>query len=767
MGERGLEQGTAEAEPEAQPLEGIGQAGRELHLAVDVPEAGEPADERDPGAGHRRDVDPLPGVAVDVVEVHARGPQEVVIGELGLAEIYGGHALDGRGQRRVAAGPRIVVGEVAQLLGSRELAGEQHLGKDNVGLLEDLVAVQHQRVVVEQERIGIGWRRGEVPLRQPEIAVVLGRDAQAGVVRHGDPVRGLDPARHLDRAQVESRGQLAPGVGVVVLESGREAGRVAEVGAGHQVRVRVVVHQRGVLVGPGHPLDAERAAVRWRVGAERCPQPGGLQDHLGTAREQDVAVVGSGDVGLDAEGDGGVDVVLRRAGREVGRRLVAADRPPRVQRAPLAHLGGPSPGAIEGGDPELDQRPRDGRLRVGEEGKREDLGVPEVVPLVPLAREALRGQRRAAVAPGRLEHAEQVVADALLDRDVALELDVRGGPEPGELGALLGRQPVEPDRPGIGDGRLRIADEVALRHVERREVGEDLGDLERLAGLEQGADLERRAAPVGVGRALHLAAVRVPDSVVRGRHHRQTGGRGPLHHHAPRAVDLGADQAERVLRHDGAQPGIVGVAAVVHPGVDRGHDPHRHRAVLGGDPVPDRGDAHPRQRDQPLCGHPDLRPVRRLPPERAGQHPGPHVERPLVRDDACRSPGRADRRRRAARCRLPSATLSSTWWLRAIAGAGSRGTRSASPRRSRSRTSRGRRCPPPPRGCRAGRGGRWPARRSSRSGAGAPPRRRARGSARGPPGRSAGRRGAARARGARLRSPRRAPPDGPLPATTP
>ena len=119
------------------------------------------------------------------------------------------------------------------------------------------------------------------------------------------------------------------------------AGGVAQVEPGHHVRVRVVVDDGRVLVGAGDPMDVERLRPVASVEPEVGPQPGGLDEDLGAFVGEEVDVAGGLQVSAQGEHHRRVDVVLRGAGGVVGRRLLAVDRPPRVERADLAHLRRP------------------------------------------------------------------------------------------------------------------------------------------------------------------------------------------------------------------------------------------------------------------------------------------------------------------------------------------------------------------------------------------------------------------------------------------
>ena len=88
----------------------------------------------------------------------------------------------------------------------------------------------------------------------------------------------------LEFGQVELRGpaQLIEGIRVPVGQEAHGAGRVAEIEPRHHVRVEVVVHHRRVLVGARHTVDVEGLRSVARVEAEVDPQPGGLDQDLGT-----------------------------------------------------------------------------------------------------------------------------------------------------------------------------------------------------------------------------------------------------------------------------------------------------------------------------------------------------------------------------------------------------------------------------------------------------------------------------------------------------
>ena len=436
-------------------------------------------------------------VSVDVVEIHPGGLHEVAVGGLAVAELRGGDTLDARGQRRVTGRERVVVVEVALLLGGRELAAEQHLGQHDVGLLEHLVAVDDERVVVQQKRVVARRRAFEVPRRAVQERVVLGVDPEALVQRDAHQVCGTPPLAHLVFAQPDRPRECRPSLGRRHGQVIGQPDRVAKVCPGHEVRVAVVVDQRRVLVGACDLVDAEGAIAGRDVVPQVRPQAGGLEHDLGATLEQERPVAGRRDVLPDRVGDVGVDVVLGRAGGEVRRRLLPSDGAPRIQRAALAHLCRTLASPVQDPASVAEQGAGNRGLRVGEERQGEDLGVPEVVTVVALARQALRGQARPPVATCGLEQAEQVVAHALLERLVAVDLDVGDAPEFIQDRPLLVCESLEP---ALTDRLDRLAcprHEPFLGDLERAVIAKELGEPDRSAGRDNLLD---RQGDVVLGR---------------------------------------------------------------------------------------------------------------------------------------------------------------------------------------------------------------------------------------------------------------------------
>jgi hypothetical protein len=183
--------------------------------------------------------------------------------------------------------------------------------------------------------------------------------------------------------------------------------------------------------------------------------------------------------------DVGVDVVLGRAGLVVRRGLLAVDCAPCEQRAALAELSCALARLRQHAVPEAEEVAGDARLRVGQERQHVDLGVPEVVALVRLPGESLRGNPRALRPPRRLGDLEEVPADRLLDALgllIGLDPNVGAVPEVVELLALPALE-ARVSRPAHTVQRLRAAlDELGRGHLPRRLIRDELRQPERHAG---------------------------------------------------------------------------------------------------------------------------------------------------------------------------------------------------------------------------------------------------------------------------------------------
>ena len=195
----------------------------------------------------------------------------------------------------------------------------------------------------------------------------------------------------------------------------------------HQVRIHVVVGDRGILVGAGDAIDPEAAGAV--VMAEAAPQPGRLDEQTQPGSAIEVLVVGRVDVADDGVGDVGVDVKGRGAGRPVRRTLFAADGSPRERCALQSQLGRAVAGQVEGRAAPTQLVRGRMRNRVGEHRQDKGLRVPKGVTVISAAGQPLSRDRPPFGASACLHHVEEGEPNRLLKLRVALDLDIRRCPE--------------------------------------------------------------------------------------------------------------------------------------------------------------------------------------------------------------------------------------------------------------------------------------------------------------------------------------------------
>ena len=335
----------------------------------------------------------------------------------------------------------------------------------------------------------------EIPGLLLEEVVVLRGDAEGSVVRDVHGVGGKPPRDRLAMFDPDLRLELPPPILVFIGELGRDLERIPEVHARHGIRVCVVVDQSGVLVGSGHPVDVE--VVR-PIEAQVQPEFGSLEGDLRPHRPEELAVSRHLDVLADGVDDVGVDVVLGGPCQEIRRSLFAVDGSPGEEDAVAGQGPRPSPGVLEHAVTVGQDGPGHGRVRVDEERQDVDLGVPEVVAVVGVARESLGRDAGITQARGVRVQLEEGPSHGPLCLDVrAFDDDVVCGPESGHPAFLVGGEVFDAtilrcveDRadlqPFIESGGLA----VGRRHDEL--VDRDAGERGELP-CEFEAEIHRRA----------------------------------------------------------------------------------------------------------------------------------------------------------------------------------------------------------------------------------------------------------------------------------
>jgi hypothetical protein len=158
---------------------------------------------------------------------------------------------------------------------------------------------------------------------------------------------------------------------------------------------------------------------------ERAPQSRGLDEQFEPDVGVELVVPGGVVVAHDGVGDVGVDVEGGRPRRPVAGALLAVDRAPGERGALQTSSRARSRAwAMSSAASAARPRPRAGAVWIST-GSTNVLGVPEAVAVVPGPGQAL-GRDRALLRAGTgLQHVELREADRLLQRQIAVDLDVR------------------------------------------------------------------------------------------------------------------------------------------------------------------------------------------------------------------------------------------------------------------------------------------------------------------------------------------------------
>ena len=267
--------------------------------------------------------------------------------------------------------------------------------------------------------------------------------------------------------------------------------------------------------------------------AERAPEARRLDEQLDPDLALERLVIRGVLIPHHCIGDVRTDVERRRPGGPVTRALVSANGAPREGGPRKAELSGAVAGKIERRVAPAKSIGGCSRRRVGEHREDEALRIPEGVPVVPGAGEALRADRALLGPRAGLQRVEEREANRLLQLGVALELDIGAPPEIVQIGALGLEQPIPAGVPrfgersdgGIPDGRERAPAGGA--------VGQELDHAQPFSRGEVGGD--RHPADVGGALDRRLLVVGAFHEVIhRGRETQLAGSRRVDENHAIR-----------------------------------------------------------------------------------------------------------------------------------------------------------------------------------------------------------------------------------------
>ena len=255
------------------------------------------------------------------------------------------------------------------------------------------------------------------------------------------------------------------------------------------------------------------------------------------------------------------------------------------------------------------------------------LRVPEGVAVVARARQPFGGDRPLLGPGARLQRLKEAEADRLLQFVIAVDLDVRPGPEVVEVLALGLLEPLEP----LGERRLQASVDLVAeplhRLLRRPVVGEELDDAQRVAGGQRGG--EREPAEVRLALDERFDLVRRVDHVLHSSGQREATLPGGMREHDAHPV-MRVQAALEDRAEACAAPGVAGRHDVALVGEQVRLQGDAQRRVQRLDLVADRGHAAVTEGDQPAAGHAHRASADRTPQELPLEDARAQIQRPLV-----------------------------------------------------------------------------------------------------------------------------------------
>ena len=168
-----------------------------------------------------------------------------------LPHLGSDNGLCGGRQRGVAHGQRLVVCEIARLLLLRESVAAQVHSEDEIGLLDDLLAIEVKVREVQEQRVLVRRGVSEVPHLVFGKVLVLRGHPEVLVVRDEHLLGCLAPTGGLFGFHAKGARLLGKALHPLC--------RPVQITLRHEVGVDVVVGEGAVLVGSGDAVDAELA----------------------------------------------------------------------------------------------------------------------------------------------------------------------------------------------------------------------------------------------------------------------------------------------------------------------------------------------------------------------------------------------------------------------------------------------------------------------------------------------------------------------------
>src|SRR5262245_4959335 len=291
---------------------------------------------------------------------------------------------------------------------------------------------------MQQEGIMLLRRAGEIPTLQVQEVVVLWVYLQSLVVGQIHAFGCILPGGWLVACKTYAANEVPKSLRIGAFNGTDGTHRVAQVLARHQIGEIIIVHHRAVLVRAGHAIYAEAPPLALREKPEVVPEPSRFDQDLGAVTAEEFLVPTDLHVFSQGIGDIGVYVILRGAGRIIGRRFLAVDGPPGERGAAVAELPGARASLVQHIVAMLEKAACNLRPGVDQERDDVDFGIPEIMPLVGPSRKSTCADTVSLGTLRSLQELKQVPPDHLL-RPWMLRLDCHVGaaPESTDVRSLL------------------------------------------------------------------------------------------------------------------------------------------------------------------------------------------------------------------------------------------------------------------------------------------------------------------------------------------
>ncbi|MNC17609.1 hypothetical protein D3C75_654970 [compost metagenome] len=248
---------------------------------------------------------------------------------------------------------RLVVIIIADFISQTELVSKQEHRHYKIRLLKYLVAVDHQRMIIQQERVFISRRVLEIPFPLRQERIILCVDAQFLVKRNKHLAGSFLPALCFFNGKPYCLPEPLIIIRILLLQQPGGLVGIEELVLDHQIGVGIIIHNSRIFIRPRYSIDTEGSAAYRIEMAQIRPKTRGFKENLRPFTDQKIEVPRRLHILLEPICDISINMCLGSTRREVGRVLFAVYRAPGIQCPLLRHHCGPFPCLAECGIAEI------------------------------------------------------------------------------------------------------------------------------------------------------------------------------------------------------------------------------------------------------------------------------------------------------------------------------------------------------------------------------------------------------------------------------